>query len=98
MKNKIRTTLFILFLMIINSCHTDISKKNFSNNELDMIIQEFTTARISQYLYESEEPKDNITLLAYLVKQHGYNYNHFIEKLQEYKPALFKKLFVKISL
>jgi hypothetical protein len=76
-------------------CSADISKNSFTNDEVDLILVEFTSARIQQYLYSSADPEDNNTLMIYLVKHHGYNYNKFIEKLKNDKPELYKRLFVK---
>jgi len=60
-----------------------------------MIIQEFTSARIHQYLYTTGEPKDNASLMIILIKQHGFNYKKFIKQLNENNPKLYQKLFVK---
>lgn len=91
---------FVLYLVLLSAfftskCHSDITQKTFSENEMEMILQEFTSARIGQYLYSPADLKDNTTLMVYLVKQHGYNYAQFIEKFKNEKPVLYKKLFVK---
>jgi len=95
MKTKPVAVVIFAGIFFIAGCGADITKKTFSKNEMEMILQEFTSARINQYLYNPSDLKDNATLMVYLVKQHGYNYAQFIEALKIEKPTVFKKLFVK---
>ena len=95
MKIKFILVISISLFFSIYSCYPEIKKRTFSNEELDAIVQEFTNARIHQYLYTNGEPKDNASLMVILIKEHGYNYKIFIEQFQKDKPALYQKLFVK---
>jgi len=77
------------------ACSRETPKNTISDNEVELILQEFTTRRIDQHLDSSATPGDNATLMAYLTTKHGYNYDQFIEKLKIDKPDLYKKLFNK---
>lgn len=97
MKNNIAYPAILSLILIFGSCHSEIEKKNIDKTDIEMILQEFTVYRINQYLFASEVPKDNYTILGFLIKQHGYNYSEFLQKFKELEPKLYKKLFVKVT-
>lgn len=94
MKSKfIAVFTFIAITIGLSSCFFGPPKHKFTNDEIEVVVQEFTVLRINQFLRPSETLMDNRTIFLRLIQQHGYNPHEFWMQFKERKPKLYNKLF-----
>ena len=82
-----------LFAGFILFCNSSKTTKDLNAEEIGQILQEFTEARIGQYLQPGQTPRDNLTILSEISRAHGYSVHLIIESIKEFDREVYGKIF-----
>lgn len=83
----------MFFASLTFNCKPSLNETDINSVEINKILQEFTEARIGQYIYSRENPKDNISILMQILKSHGHDYSNFLKAFKNHDNIVYSRLF-----